>query len=157
MQYDGTLIVVSHDRDFLDGLTDRLYEFRNKKIKEYRGNIFHFLEKRKLSTLKEIEQKNKEKLSSKAKNVTNNKLSYIEKKEFERNKRKIINQIKKAEERINTFEQKIKEADKLLSDGNSAEDADFYENYEKQKKQLEQEMQNWETLQFELDQFEQNG
>ncbi|RLD68836.1 MAG: ABC transporter ATP-binding protein, partial [Bacteroidetes bacterium] len=120
LQYDGTLIVVSHDRDFLDGLTDRLYEFRNKKIKEYRGNIFHFLEKRKLSTLKEIEQKNKEKLSSKAKNVTNNKLSYIEKKEFERNKRKIINQIKKAEERINTFEQKIKEADKLLSVGNSA-------------------------------------
>ena len=157
LQYDGTLIVVSHDRDFLDGLTDRLYEFRNKKIKEYRGNIFHFLEKRKLSTLKEIEQKNTEKLSSKTKNVTNNKLSYIEKKEFERNKRKIINQIKKAEERINTFEQKIKEADKLLSDGNSAEDADFYENYEKQKKQLEQEMQNWETLQFELEQFEQNG
>ncbi|MEN8119800.1 MAG: ABC-F family ATP-binding cassette domain-containing protein [Bacteroidota bacterium] len=154
LHYDGTLIVVSHDRDFLDGLTDRLYEFRNKKIKEYRGNIFHFLEKRKLSTLKEIEQKNTEKLSSKNKSVTTNKLSYIEKKEFERNKRKIINKIKRSEEIISEFEQKIAEADKLLSDGGSAGDVDFYKTYDEQKRQLEQEMQNWEDLQIQLDEFE---
>ncbi len=157
LQYNGTLIVVSHDRDFLDGLTDKLYEFRNKKIKEYRGNIFDFLEKRKLSNLKDIERKNKKKPLEQVKKVTNNKLSYLENKEFERNKRKIVNKIKKVEEIINTLEQKIADADDLLSKGITADGNDFYKNYENQKVQLAQEMQNWENLQLELEQFEKNG
>jgi ATP-binding cassette subfamily F protein 3 len=157
IHYDGTLIVVSHDRDFLDGLTDRLYEFRNKKIKEYRGNIFHFLEKRKLSTLKDIERKNTEKTSVRTKNLTNNKLTYLENKEFERNKRRIVNKIKKVEEIINNLEQKIAEADDLLSKGIAVDKQNFYNKYEEQKTQLEIEMQNWENLQIEIEQFQNNG
>lgn len=156
LQYDGTLIVVSHDRDFLDGLTDKLYEFRNNKIKEYRGNIFDFLEKRKLSTLKDIERKNTEKLSLKTKSITDNKLNYLEKKEFERNKRKIINKIKKVEEIIHEFEQKIAEANDMLSSGKNMADHDFYKSYNEQKMQLAHEMQNWENLQLQLEELEKN-
>ena len=157
IQYDGTLIVVSHDRDFLDGLTDKLYEFRNKKIKEYRGNIFDFLEKRKLSTLKDIERKDVKKPSIIKQTKSENKKSFLERKEFERSKRKITNKIKNVEAIINKLEQQIAEADEKLSIGVNIDQADFYKNYEEQKRQLEKEMQNWEYIQIELEEFEKNG
>lgn len=157
LQYDGTLIVVSHDRDFLDGLTDRLYEFRHRKIKEYRGNIFDFLQKRKLSNLKDIEIKNKELKSLKPEKKTDNKTSFLERKEFERNKRKINNKIKQVEEVIYAIEQKITDAEKLLHSGKLIDDTQFYENYDASKAQLEKEMHKWEKLQEELEKFEKNG
>jgi len=157
LQYDGTLIVVSHDRDFLDGLTDRLYEFRHKNIKEYRGNIFDFLQKRKLSNLKDIELKNKEAANSKPEKQSDNKASFLERKEFERNKRKISNKIKQIEEKIHNIEQKIADADNLLHSGKNIDDPEFYKNYEALKEQLETEMHQWENLQEELEEFEKNG
>ncbi len=157
LQYDGTLIIVSHDREFLDGLTEKLYEFRNKNIKEYRGGIFDFLKKRKLAQLKDIEKKNQAEATKKQEKTSNQKLDYLKRKEFERNKRKIINKIAQSEEKITNIEEKIASADKLLSSGKSIDNPDFYTEYELLKAQLEEEMQNWENLQTKLEEFEKNG
>ncbi len=157
LQYDGTLIVVSHDREFLDGLTEKLYEFRNKNIKEYRGGIFDFLKKRKLAQLKDIEKKNQIKATQKQENASEQKLDYLKRKEFERNRRKIINKIEKSETEISIIEEKIARADEILSSGKNIESPDFYKEYEQLKQQLELEMQNWENLQTELEEFEKNG
>ncbi len=157
LQYDGTLIIVSHDREFLDGLTEKLYEFRNKNIKEYRGGIFDFLKKRKLAQLKDIEKKNRAEATKKQEKTSNQKLDYLKRKEFERDKRKIINKIAQSEEKITNIEEKIASADKLLSSGKSIDNPDFYTEYELLKAQLEEEMQNWENLQTKLEEFEKNG
>jgi ATP-binding cassette subfamily F protein 3 len=157
LQYDGTLIIVSHDREFLDGLTEKLYEFRNKNIKEYRGGIFDFLKKRKLAQLKDIEKKNQAEATKKKEKTSNQKLDYLKRKDFERNKRKIINKITQSEEKITNIEEKIASADKLLSSGKSIDNPDFYTEYELLKTQLEDEMQNWENLQTKLEEFEKNG
>ncbi|MCF6240096.1 MAG: ABC-F family ATP-binding cassette domain-containing protein [Bacteroidales bacterium] len=156
LQYDGTLIVVSHDREFLDGLTEKLYEFRNKNIKEYRGGIYDFLKKRKLAQLKDIEKKNQSKATQKQEKASEQKLDYLKRKEIERNRRKIINKIEKAEAEISNIEEKIAKADELLSSGKTIENPDFYTDYEQLKQQLELEMQNWENLQTELEEFEKN-
>lgn len=157
LHYDGTLIVVSHDREFLDGLTEKLYEFRNKNIKEYRGGILDFLKKRKLAQLKDIEKKNETKATQKLENTSEQKLDYLKRKEFERNRRKIINKIEKSESEISIIEEKITHADELLSSGKNIENPNFYTEYEQLKQQLESEMQNWENLQTELEEFEKNG
>ncbi len=156
LQYDGTLIVVSHDREFLDGLTDKLYEFRNKKIKEFRNGIFDFLQKRKLDRLKDLEKNNRIKATQKQEKTSEQKQNYLKRKEFERNRRKIVNKIEKSEEKITQIEGKISEADELLNRGNSIDNPDFYKEYEQLKNQLEEEMQNWENLQIELEKFEKN-
>src|SRR5665811_758551 len=89
IRYDGTLIVVSHDRDFLDGIVGKVYEFKHNKIKENIGGIYDFLRKKKIENLKEIERKDKIKNESVQENVSSNKQKYLNKKEYERNLRKM--------------------------------------------------------------------
>ena len=157
LQYDGTLIVVSHDREFLDGLTEKLYEFRKKKIKEYRGGIYDFLQKRKLAQLKDIEKNNQAKATQKQENASTQKQDYLKRKEFERNRRKIVGKIEKAEAEITEIEEKIAKADEILSSGKAINNPDFYTEYDQLKKELEKAMQYWENLQIELEEFEKNG
>jgi len=154
IQYDGTLIIVSHDRDFLDGLTTKLYEFKNHKIKEHRDNIYDFLKKKKIASLKEIERKNTEKPEKKQEQITDNKLNYLERKELDKKKRKITNQIKKIENTISDLENKIAKDEEKISLGKNTDDLGFFKEYENNKNQLEKTMTDWEEWHEKLEKFE---
>lgn len=158
LQYDGTLIVVSHDRDFLEGLTDKLFEFKNRTIKEHIGDVYEFLEKRKLENLKELEQ-NKIIKNENAKIDSNsqNKLDWEQKKQLDKEIRKISAQIEKSEKEIEKLEFEIAEMDKKIQ--NSQEFAkevsspDFFKNYDKCKKRLSEIVEEWEILHLQIDEL----
>ena len=115
LQYNGTLIIVSHDRDFLQGLTERLYEFKDQKIKEYRGDIFTYLEKRKISHLKELERNNELK-NKQSDTSSENKLNWEKRKEIEKQIRKLDSAIMKMEGLIEEKESEINKLDTKLSE-----------------------------------------
>lgn len=144
LNYDGTLIVVSHDRDFLDGLIDKIFEFKNKKIKDHTGDIFEFLRKKKLDNLKEIERKNQSSLKASTSKQSKNKLDYLERKELDREKRKTENRIKKSEEKINELEAKMEELVAILANPDTISgDEDPFGDYGLLKLELEKEMELW--------------
>lgn len=152
--FDGTVVVVSHDRDFLDGLVNKMYEFGNKQIKEHAGGIYEFLEKKRLSSLKELEIKQKEESSKKEDAPTANKLDYQERKELSRKIKKTQNEIDKSEKNIASFEELIANMDEQLANPNGSEDEAFFSKYKKAKNDLEHEMEKWESLCFELEELE---
>lgn len=153
LQYTGTLIVVSHDRDFLGGLTDTIYEFRDKRIHEFKGDISEFLEHRKLENLKELEIERKSSENANGNPVSQNKLNYEQSKERERELRKIRNAITKAEEDINTLENEIAEKDRQLAEHPESivSDPHFYTKYESLKRKLDETMLQWEELSEKLE------
>ena len=155
LQYTGTLIVVSHDRDFLEGLTDTIYEFRDKHIHEFKGDIFEFLEHRKIESLKVLEAAQKAEKNA-PKEVSANKLSYEQAKERERALRKKRSEVSKVEEEINSLEAKMKEMDEQLvqSPEIMATDPDYYTKYQKLQKSLEERMYEWEILSEQLEEME---
>ena len=143
--YEGTLILVSHDREFLDDLVEKVYEFRDKKIREHIGGIYDFLRRRKLENLKELERKEKQKAQNKVENNSENKQSYLERKEFDKQIRKAENNVKSSEEEIEKIEREMDEISKILSDPTKMnDDHSLFSKYEELKKKLEQEMKNWE-------------
>ena len=156
LQYTGTLIVVSHDRDFLEGLTDTIYEFRDHQIHEFRGDIFEFLEHRKIESLKALETVQNQARNA-PKEVSASKLSYEQAKEKERELRKIRNSVGRVETEIGALEAEIKAMDDRLA--NEPEimmsDPDFYNNYQKLQKALEEKMSEWELLSVRLEEAEQ--
>ncbi len=154
LQYDGTLIIVSHDRDFLQGLSNKVFEFRDKKIKEHLGDIYDFLEYRKLKSLQQLETAKKSESGQKVK-PSDRKLSYELKKQLERDIRKLSNQIKKSEERIEELENKVKLKSETLSNP-SQENLDFdqiSQDYNQLIRDLENEMSNWEILNQKLEEL----
>jgi ATP-binding cassette subfamily F protein 3 len=153
-KYDGTLIVVSHDRDFLDGLVDKIYEFKDKKIKEHSGNIYEFLKKKKIDNLKEIERKTVEKNVKTDSSNSGNKQNYLEKKEIEKQRRKIQNELNTSESKISEIEKKIADEEIKLSQGIDGSDPEFYMNYDNLKQELEKEMIKWEEIHEKLDEFD---
>ncbi|MBN1181361.1 MAG: ABC-F family ATP-binding cassette domain-containing protein [Bacteroidales bacterium] len=154
-KYDGTLIVVSHDREFLDGLVEKVYEFRNKKIKENLGGIYDFLKKKKIDSLRELERKTKDLVTKVDEHgVKESKLNYEQKKEFDRNLRKISNQVTKSEQRISGLEAEIEKMKVLMADTEKiADQPEIFKSYERLNAELENEMQKWEHLSFELEEF----
>lgn len=144
--FEGTLILVSHDRDFLQGLCNNVYEFKDRHIKEYLGGIEYYLEKRKLSNLREAEMMTKEKKESK---TTENKQDYRDQKKEKSLKNKLSN----LESDISKLERDISQMDKKLADNFESVDSDphFYKNYEKKKKELENKMLQWEEVQISID------
>ncbi len=150
--YDGTLILVSHDRDFLDGLVDNIYEFANKKIKQHSGNIYEFLNKKRLSNLKDIEIKKAVTIDKNKGKVSQNKIDYLQRKERERSRRKIVNRINNIEKKIENIEDEINNLENKMNLGK--QDNQLFENYDNLKKQLEVNMQNWENLHNELENFD---
>jgi len=155
LQFDGTLIIVSHDRDFLQGLTNKVFEFRDQKIKEHLGDIYDFLEYRRLKNLKELEKKTK-KGSSNGNAVSDNKHSYERKKQLEREIRKISNQIIKVEENIGKLEKEIETKDLILSNPSEHPDLDFDSlsiEYNRLTQNLENEMNTWEELHSKLEEL----
>lgn len=141
LAYDGALIVVSHDREFLDGLVNKVYEFRDGTVREHLGGIYEFLERRKFATLSELELKpqsqSKENKYPKSKN--------IERKSSDRQSKKLEQQIEALEQQIAKMENELAEMDLFLSQGNMPE-TEFFEKYETVKKSLSAEMEKWEEL-----------
>ncbi len=150
MQYDGTLIVVSHDRDFLQGLTDTLYEFSRHHINIFKGDIFEFLESKRMTDLKDLESVSEKKNSVSPEPISQSKIDYQNQKENQKEIRKIKNQIAKVEEEIEAIEQEIAKAEEILSNQGDISQ-DFFLEYENKKQLLNEKMQKWEELQTMLD------
>ena len=139
-QFEGTLIIVSHDRDFLQGLTDKVYEFKNKNIKEYLGDIDFYLEQRAVANFREMEQQ-KETLSSPTKAAANaEKLSF----EQQKQQKAAQNKLNKIENQIAALEEELKQMDMQMGQG--VQSNDYYKEYEQKKKMLEELMTEWENL-----------
>jgi ATP-binding cassette subfamily F protein 3 len=159
IKYDGTLIVVSHDRDFLDGIVGKVYEFKHNKLKENIGGIYDFLRKKKIENLKDIERKDKIKNESAAENVSSNKQKYLEKKEYERNLRKLRRRLEESETVIEKIEAEIIAVDKsFMEPGNSSEAHEIdYKKYQDLKETLSEEMNRWTQYSQEVEEFLQNN
>ncbi len=151
-QYDGTLILVSHDRDFLDGLVDKVIEFRNNKLKTHLGGIQEFLRKRRLAVLSDIERKDKER--KKKKDISDNKIEYEQRKSFDREIRKMSKKVEMVEAEIARLEIKIEKMDKRLSNPDSSLDESLFVEYGALKESLEKEMANWENFHEQLEEAE---
>jgi len=151
MQYDGTLILVSHDRDFLQGLTNRVFEFRGGNVKQHFGDVNEYLRDRKVGSFRQIEQEVKSNKAEGKREESPNEKDKDEKKKKENQFKEIQNQISKHERRIEKLESEIKAIDeKLMHPEAYAEivnNKDTFANYEKLKKQLEEEIKKWEELQ----------
>jgi ATP-binding cassette subfamily F protein 3 len=154
-KYDGTLIVVSHDRDFLDGIVGKVYEFRNNKIKENIGGIYDFLQKKKIESLKEIEKKEKFTQVKSDNDVSLNKQKYLDKKEYEKNLRKLKKRLADSEALIEKLESEINAVDKSFMEPDSYSDASQinYERYRDLKEQLNEEMERWTQYSEETENF----
>ena len=155
LQYTGTLVVVSHDRDFLQGLTDSLFEFRDGGIHEFKGDIFEFLEYRKMEHLKELESGKRITDNGKQKAQSENKINYQQSKERERELRKLRSNVEKIEQEIAQLEETIANKETFLSSGNAniSANTDFYTEYQALKDQLEQRMLDWEEATIALEEF----
>ena len=148
--YDGTLIIVSHDRDFLDGLVDKLYEFRDGKVKEHLGGVQEFLERRKVENLNELERHYKvaeEKPAEVVQKKEEAKQEYQAKKYVSKEEKKIRNRISFLEKGIATIEEKMAEIEaKLTNPGPEDDIMDLTRAYLENKRELDYKMEEWEKL-----------
>ena len=150
-KYDGTLVVVSHDRDFLDGIVDKVYEFRDGGVKEYLGGIYYFLEKRKIEDLHEIERKAPEaKAATETSSQSSGKISYEQKKEQERAIRKARKKVETIEAELEGIEKRISEFDAAFASASEYR-AEDYAAYDELKKRYDHLMHEWEKASYELD------
>ncbi|MFI3261619.1 MAG: ABC-F family ATP-binding cassette domain-containing protein [Rikenellaceae bacterium] len=162
--YDGTLVVISHDREFLDGLTDKIYEFRDGVVKEHLYGIYEFLEKKKMESLDELHLPTKgmeqEIVKESVTTVETSKLSYEERKNIEKQLRKLRNNVTQIEKECETLELEIAQWDEKLA--NPAEhDIDInnhkiFDDYNALKQKLEDKMNDWELAHLELEEAESN-
>ena len=155
--YDGTLIIVSHDRDFLDGLVDKLYEFRDGKVKEHLGGVQEFLERRKLENLSELERHNKPVAEEKPAEVVQKKeeakQEYQAKKFVSKEERKIRNRISFLEKGIESIETKMAEIEAVLTNPGEGDDImELTRAYLENKRELDFKMEEWEKLNEQLEQ-----
>jgi ATP-binding cassette subfamily F protein 3 len=148
MKFEGTLLLVSHDRDFLQGLTDKVYEFKDHKIKEYLGDIEYFLEQRNLQNLREAEKRTVV-AGADSKKASSGKQSYKDQKK----QKSLTNRLSKIESNINKLEREVKEIDVELAINYEATIAQgsFFDTYEGKKKNLEEFMKQWELVSEELE------
>ncbi|MBG0861182.1 MAG: ABC-F family ATP-binding cassette domain-containing protein [Bacteroidales bacterium] len=158
-RYDGTLIVVSHDRDFLNGITDKIYEFRNNTIKENIGSIYDFLRKKKIENLSEIERREKPQPKPVDEGMSVSKQRYLEKKEYEKNFRKLRRRLDESEMKIERLEAQISEFDRILSSPGSmlTDISDFYSKYQELKEKHSEEMNRWAQYTHDLEVFLKNN
>lgn len=147
LQYTGTLIVVSHDRDFLQGLTDSLYEFRDGGVHEFRGDIFEFLESKEAQEKRTAAAVVAPPVKSSA-----GKHAYEETKNRERELRKLRSAVEKIEKEIEALEAQIAEKESVLASGN-AQDANFYAEYQSLKDRLDAQMEAWETATIAVEEY----
>ena len=146
--YDGTLIIVSHDRDFLQGLSEKVYEFKDQGIKEYLGDINEFLNAKKVMDFKQFELENKQKASSPKSKDSENKISYQERKQLDKDIKKTSNKVGNLERSVEALEKQLKALDAELSQPDRYKElssqAGFFESYQEKQQQLAQYMSDWE-------------
>jgi len=152
------LIVVSHDRDFLQGLTNKVFEFRNNKIDEYLGDIYDFLESRKLRTLNQLEVKAvASERSAKRTGSSTHKLMYEQKKQLDKEIRKVNSNIMACEQEISKLEIKLKELDQVLSEPDRFADKiasdEIFKNYDEIRRKLDLRMKDWEKMHISLEEL----
>ena len=145
-KFEGTLVLVSHDRDFLQGLTETIYEFKDQKIKQYLGDIDFYLEQRNLENLREAEKRT---VVAKSDKSTDNKQSYQDQKKL----KSLNNKLSNIESKVNQLEKAIKEDDMVLATNyfETAAKQEFFDNYQSKKQKLEQLMEDWENIQESID------
>ena len=149
-EFEWTVIVVSHDRDFLDGLVDKVYEFGGGKVREHLGGIYDFLQSKQLSSLQELERKNSLKQSPLIEEQSSTgKLSYAEKKERERLFRKAEKKLAEAEKVVESLEIELSDIEAKLASGTN--DNDLFLRHGDVKKKLENAMSEWELAGMELE------
>ena len=143
-KFEGTLLLVSHDRDFLQGLVNKVYEFKDKKINEYLGDIDYYLEEKKVENLREVELKTKIKVDK----PINNKLTYNNQKKL----KSLNNKLSKVESKIGDLEREIKDLDINLEENydKHINEKGFFDNYHLNKKDLNNLMKEWELIQNDL-------
>jgi ATP-binding cassette, subfamily F, member 3 len=152
VKYDGTLIIVSHDREFLNELTDKTFEFSDGKIREHRGGIYEFLQKKQIGSLGDLNKKNPLNIAITGERKESvQKLSYIERKEIDKEIRKINNLIATLEKEIETTELNLAEMNEKMATGIALNNQDSYKEYELLKSKIKKSMHNWEKLQYELE------
>jgi ATP-binding cassette subfamily F protein 3 len=150
--------VVSHDRDFLDGLVTKVYEFRHNRIKENIGGIYDFLRKKKIVNLRDIEKRDKVTQKIISDDNTSNKQKYLEKKEYDRSLRKLRKRLEDSESQIEKMEIELSAMDKeLMTTASSSESTGIYKRYEDLRYQLNEEMNNWTLYSHEVDEFLKNN
>ena len=162
--FDGTAIIVSHDREFLDGLVTKVYEFGGGKVREHLGGIYDFLRTKNISELKELEnsqagnkifpgwEQNVPKVGTNAQPVVKNQ-SYAEHKEQQKQLRKAERAVEESERKISDMERRLKELDELLMKPENASNMEFVTEYTSTKKALDEEVERWEQLSEELEQL----
>ncbi len=145
-KYEGTLLLVSHDRDFLQGMSNIVYEFKDRKIREYLGDINYFLEQRNLENMREVEKKD---VIKKDAPKDSKKLSYDDQKK----NKSLQNRLSKIESQIRQLENDIQKDDKALAANydKHIEDANFFMAYNRKKSELDKLLNEWEAVQTEID------
>ena len=145
LQFDGTLIVVSHDRDFLQGLTTKVYEFKKPHIKEYIGDIYDFLEAKRIKELDELNKKQGARQESVS--VSQNRIDYEAKKKEDREKKRVEKEIKMLEDKIDALEKELAHLDEIMANPSAYQDVqvndDFYWAYGKKKEELQYLIDKW--------------
>jgi len=149
--FEGTLLLVSHDRDFLQGLTNKVYEFKDQKINEYLGDIDFYLEQRKVQDFRAIEKKQQVKTEKKGQSNQKTALDYQQQKAH----KSLQNKLSNLETKISDLEKLIASKDKSLEDNyeKTAADSAFFDRYQKDKKDLQQAMKDWEKVSLDLELF----
>lgn len=149
-EFNGTVIVVSHDRQFLDGLVEKVYEFGGGEVKECLGGIYEFLEKKKLANLSELERSvSNNSFSDDSKPSSSGQLSYAEKKEKEKALRKAKRIADETEAEISEIESSISEIESKFAAGESS--SDLFKKHAELKKRLEEKMNQWESALMEYE------
>ncbi len=145
-KYEGTLLLVSHDRDFLQGMSNIVYEFKDQKIREYLGDINYFLEQRNLENMREVEKRDVVKKETPKENP---KVSY----EDQKKNKTLQNKLSKIESQISQLEKDIQNDDRALASNydKHIEDASFFMAYNKKKAELDQLLEDWEGVQLEIE------
>ena len=154
-EFDGTVIVVSHDREFLDGLVDKVYEFGNQRVVEHLGGIYEFLEKKKMDNLRELERSTQAASLVADTDVqpTQNKLSYEARKEQSKAIKKVEKAVAEAENKITELENSIAAIEARLATPEGASDTSLYNDYSSLKKELSDTMDTWTELTMELEEL----
>ena len=158
--FEGTVIVVSHDRDFLNGLADKVFEFANHGIKEYLGGVNDFLEAKKVACFSEYEKWKKRNQvalpkETEAKEETESRMSFEERKQWNREIKKAEQQIERWEKEIAGWEEKIAEMESHMAEGQTGEQ--LYKDYDEARKTLDRCMEEWEQAQEKLESIKQSG
>ena len=158
-EFDGTVIVVSHDREFLDGLVTKVYEFGGGLVKEHIGGIYDFLQKKNMSNLNELQLSQSPSAGSAKKAdepqpVSASKLSYEAQKELSKKIRKIEKQVADCEARIGKLEQEVSALEEKMATPEGASDMKLYEQHQKLKQQIAEAEEEWETASLELEEMQ---